>query len=68
MRPQVSVPAVYGSGTPRDQHPAVARWHVPLLGLATEIHKISGLGLELPHYRIIIQVVRDSPPYVVYLL
>ena len=30
-------------GTPRNQHPAVARWHTHLRGLATAIHEISGL-------------------------
>ncbi len=30
-------------GTPRNQHPAVARWHAHLRGLATAIHEISGL-------------------------
>jgi hypothetical protein len=33
------------SNTPRIQHPAVARWHVHLCGLATAIHEISGPGL-----------------------
>jgi hypothetical protein len=32
-------------GTPRNHHPAVARWHTHLRGLATAIHKISGLVL-----------------------
>ena len=36
-------PATYRSGTPRNQHPAVARWHTHLRGLATAIHEISGL-------------------------
>ena len=31
---------------PRNQHPAVARWHAHLRDLATEIHEISGLGYE----------------------
>jgi hypothetical protein len=30
------------SGTPRNQHPAVARWPAHLHGLATAIHEISG--------------------------
>jgi hypothetical protein len=34
------------SGTPRNQHPAVARWHAHLRGLATAIHEISGLALR----------------------
>ena len=42
-RPRVSDPATYRSGTPRIQLPAVARWHAHLRGLATAIHKISGL-------------------------
>ncbi len=49
-RPRVSVPATYRSGTPRNQHPAVARWHAHLRGLATAIHEISGLEtLLIPH-------------------
>ena len=32
------------SSTPRNQHPAVARWHAHLRDLATEIHEISGLS------------------------
>ena len=32
-------------GTPRNQHPAVARWHAHLRGLATAIHEISRLVL-----------------------
>ena len=32
------------SGTPRIQHPVVARWHAHLHGLATAIHKTSGLA------------------------
>ena len=43
-RPQVSAPATYRLGTPRNQHPAVARWHAHLHGLATAIHETSGLG------------------------
>ena len=42
-RPRVSAPATYHSGTPRNQHPAVARWHAHPYGLATAIHEISGL-------------------------
>ena len=42
-RPRVSGPATYRSGTPRNPHPAVARWHTHLRGLATAIHEISGL-------------------------
>src|SRR5210317_1967437 len=42
-RPRVTAPATYRSGTPRNQHPAVARWHTHLRGLATAIHEISGL-------------------------
>jgi hypothetical protein len=38
-------PATYRSGTPRVQHPAVARWHAHLHGLATAIHETSGLSL-----------------------
>ena len=41
----MSVPATYRSGTPRDQHPAVTRWHGRLRGLATAIHETSGLGI-----------------------
>ena len=44
-RPRVSDPATYRSGTPRNQHPAVARWHAHLRGLATAIHEISGLAI-----------------------
>ena len=36
-------PATYRSGTPRNQSPAVARWHAHLRGLTTAIHEISGL-------------------------
>ena len=43
-RPLVPVPATYRLGTPRTQHPAVARWHAHLRSLATAIHEISGLG------------------------
>jgi len=39
----VLVSATYHSGTPRNQHLAVARWHIHLRGLATAIHEISGL-------------------------
>jgi len=42
-RPRVSAPATYRSGTPRNRHPAVARWQVHLRDLATAIHEISGL-------------------------
>ncbi|MEE8315338.1 MAG: hypothetical protein V3R70_02195 [Syntrophobacteria bacterium] len=42
-RPRVSDPAAYRSGTPRNQPPAVARWHAHLCGLATAIHEMSGL-------------------------
>ena len=42
-RPRVSSPATYRSGTSRNQHPAVARWHAHLRGLATAIHEISRL-------------------------
>src|SRR5210317_1182785 len=45
-RPRVSDPATYRSGTPRNQHPAVARWPNHLRGLATAIHEISGLTTE----------------------
>ena len=43
-RPRVSAPATYRLGTPRNQHPAVVRWHAHLRGLATAIHEKSGLG------------------------
>ena len=43
-RPRMLVPAAYRSGTPRNQPPAVARWHAHLRGLATAIHEISGLA------------------------
>ena len=42
-RPRVSIPATYRSGTPLNQHPAVARWHAHLRDLATAIHEVSGL-------------------------
>ena len=48
----VSAPAAYRLGTPRDQNPAVARWHAYLHGLATAIHETSGLnenGVLAPH-------------------
>ena len=41
----MSYPATYRSGTPRIQHPAVARWHAHLHGLATPIHETSGLAI-----------------------
>src|SRR5210317_132713 len=47
-RPRVSAPATYRLGTPRNQHPAVARWHAHLRGLATAIHEISGLAERDP--------------------
>jgi len=43
VRPRLSAPATYRSGTPQDQHPAVARWHAHLRGLAKAIHEKSGL-------------------------
>jgi hypothetical protein len=47
-RPRVSAPATYRSGTPRNQSRGtagrVARWHAHLRGLATAIHKTSGLS------------------------
>jgi hypothetical protein len=43
LRPRVSAPVTYHSGTPRDQHPAVARWHAHLRGLVTAIDETSGL-------------------------
>ena len=46
-RPRVPHPAAYRSGTPRVQHPVVARWHGHLHGLATAIHEISGLGANV---------------------
>ncbi|MGD8314462.1 MAG: hypothetical protein PVJ11_01570 [Syntrophobacterales bacterium] len=36
------VPVRYGN-----RHPAVARWHTHLRGLATAIHEISGLSLAV---------------------
>ena len=42
-RPRVSAPATYRSGTPRNQHSAIARWHILLHGLATEIREVPGL-------------------------
>ena len=42
VRPRLSAPATYHSGTPRDQHPAGARWHGHLGGLVTPIHETSG--------------------------
>ena len=38
-------PAAYCSSTPRIQASAVARWNGHLQGLATQIHKQSGLAL-----------------------
>ncbi|MDH3558041.1 MAG: hypothetical protein OES18_19560 [Deltaproteobacteria bacterium] len=35
----------FSRGTPRNQHPAVARWHAHLRDLATAIHEIPGLTL-----------------------
>jgi hypothetical protein len=40
-------PATYRSGAPRAQHPAVARWHAHLHGLATAIHELSGLAYTI---------------------
>ena len=45
-RPRMSTPATYRSGTPRDQHPAIALWHDHLRGLATAIHETSGLVMD----------------------
>jgi hypothetical protein len=42
----VSHPATYHSGTPRVQHPAVARGHAHLHGLATAIHETFGLAVS----------------------
>ena len=53
-RPRVPAPATYRSGTPRNQHPAVARWHAHLRGLATAIHEISGLGFRVFDQKVII--------------
>ena len=52
-RPRMSAPTTYRSGTPRDQHPAVARWHVHLHGLATAIHEISGLPVRSDTFTLI---------------
>ena len=41
-----SAPATYRSGTPRNRHPAVARWHAHLRCLATAIHEISGFTVS----------------------
>ena len=49
-RPRVSAPATYRSGTPRDQDPAVARWHAHLHGLATAIHEIFRLSGQDPWF------------------
>ena len=46
-RPRVSAPATYRLGTPRTQHPVVARWHTHLRALAKAIHDISGLDAAL---------------------
>ena len=48
-RPRVLAPATYRSGTPRNQHPAVARWYAHLRGLATPIREISGLMSVVAH-------------------
>ena len=53
----MSVPATYRSGTPRAQHPAVARWHAHLRGLATAIHEISGLALIPGIIRDVIRII-----------
>ena len=50
MRPRVSDPATYRSGTPRLQPPAVTRWHTLLHGLATAIHETSGLEKSYWNY------------------
>jgi hypothetical protein len=46
-RPRVLAPATYRPGTPRNQSRGtagrVARWHIPLHGLATEIREVPGL-------------------------
>ena len=49
MRPRISDPATYRSGTPRIQPPAVARWHTLIHGLATAIHETSELARKF-HY------------------
>jgi hypothetical protein len=58
-RPQVSAPATYRSGTPRNQHPVVARWHAHLCGLATATHEISGLIIQ---YRLPASAKRHKTP------
>jgi hypothetical protein len=45
VRPRVLVPATYHLGTPQDQSPAVAPWHIHLRGLLTSIHETSWLAL-----------------------
>ncbi len=49
MRPRISDPATYRSGTPRIQPPAVARWHTLIHGLATAIHETFELARKF-HY------------------
>ena len=44
VRPRLSVPATYHSGTPRHQHPAVVRLQAHLRGLVEPIHETSGLS------------------------
>jgi len=51
VRPRVSAPATYNSGTYNsgtvwDQYPAITRWQANLRGLVTPIHETSGLGSE----------------------
>jgi hypothetical protein len=46
-RPRAMAPATYRSDTPRDQPPAVARWHTHLRGLATSVHETSWLASVL---------------------
>jgi hypothetical protein len=45
-RPRELLPTTYLSSTPRDQLPAVSRWHTHLRGLATAIRETTGLRHE----------------------
>ena len=44
VSPRASALATYHLGTPRDQYPAVSRWHAHLRGLVKPIHETYGLG------------------------
>ncbi len=63
----MSAPATYRSGTPRDQLPAVTRWHARLRGLGTAIHETSGLVNKNIHFDGIYGIWRGHWPRFIFL-